>query len=113
MMQPARPWMWDARPREESRCDQLVVRGEQRRRAVENANSLRVQLGDDPQPLFDAVETWGDIEPVQGDITGAQIEQRITGCEQVRVRALPAAGRESHVRVRQLVGDDGEVHAVR
>src|SRR5262249_53272773 len=55
VVQPPRPWMRNACRAEQTRSDQLVVRGEQRRGAVENAHALGRELVHDPQPVFDAV----------------------------------------------------------
>ena len=97
---------------EQPRGDQLVVRGEQRRRPVEDTHALRLELVDDPEPFLDAVELGRDVEPVESDVSGAQVQQRIARREEMRVAPVPAARGEVEVRVAGPVGDHGELHAV-
>src|SRR5690242_1774038 len=112
MVQAARARMWNAGSAEKPRGDQLVVRGEERRGSVEDAHSLRLELAHDPEAFFDPVDVRRDVEPVQRDVAGTEVEQRIAWREQMRVGARPATACESDIGIRDMVGDDGEVHAV-
>jgi hypothetical protein len=97
---------------QETGGDQLVVRGEERRRAVEDADALRLELADDPQSVLDAVELRRHVETIERDVAPAEREERIPRSEQLPVGATPPPCGERNVRLGQLVCDDRELHAV-
>ena len=102
--------MGDAGRAQQTRSEQLVVTGEERGGPVEDAHSLRFELRHAPDAFLDAVETLRNVEPVQSDIAAREPKERPSRREQMRPRANPPSSGEGDVRLRLLVGDDGELH---
>ena len=105
-----RPGMRHAGTAKEPRREQLVVAAQERGWAIEDADALRLELRDAPDPVLDAVQVARDIEPVEGDVAGAQFEQCLARRNEMRASAGPASRGERDVRLRQLMSDDGELH---
>jgi len=51
-----------------------------------------------------------NVEPVQGDIAARESKERPSRREQMRPCADPPSSGQGHVRLRLLMGDDGELH---
>ena len=81
---------------------QLVVRGQQRAGAVEDADAARGERAERPEPVLDAVEPVDDVEPAERNGTRLQQRCRLLGR---RIRASTprgaAAARATFVAVRR------------
>lgn len=102
--------MGDAGRAQQTRSEQLVVTRQERGGPVEDAYSLRFELRHAPDTFLDAVETLRNVKPGQSDIAAREPKERPARRKQMRPRAGPPLRGEGEVRLRLLVGDDGELH---
>ena len=109
-MQDPRARMRQARALQDLRRQQLVVRGEQRPRAVENDDAACGQRAECPEPVFDAVERVGDVQPAQRDRSRLQQRRRLLRDEDARVDPVRRSRSQGCVRSSAALGDDREQH---
>ena len=109
-MQDPRARMRQAPALQDLRRQQLVVRGEQRPGAVENDDAACGQRAECPEPVFDAVERVGDVQPAQRDRSRLQQRRRLLRDEDARVDPVRRSRSQGRVRGSAALGDDREQH---
>ena len=89
---------------------ELVVGGQQRSGAVEDADAARGQRAERPEPVLDAVEPFDDVEPAERNGARLQQRRRLLGREDPRVDAARSRSGERDVRGSTPLGDDRKQH---
>jgi hypothetical protein len=94
---------------ESARGPQLVVRAQERRGAVEDADAAPPQGEQLEQPRRDAVERGPDVDPADGRVARTEHEQRGARVEPARLDPVRAPRLDERVvrRARPATADDG------
>ena len=109
-VQHLRPGMRQPFPPQDARRQQLVVDGEERARAVEDANASRGERAERPEAVFDAVQRVGDVEPADRSVGAVEQDRCAPGREDARVDPARRSRRQGDVGRGPAPGDEGEQH---
>ena len=105
--------MRQARALQDLGRQQLVVRREQRARAVEHDDAARGQRAERPEAVFDAVERVDDVQPAQRNRPRLEQRRRLLRDEDARVDPVRRRRGKGRVRGSTPLGDDREQHDIR
>jgi len=98
---------------ERSGGEQLVVRGQEHTRRIEDLDAVLLQMGKGGEPVLDPVERLADVQPGQGHIAGLQQTDRLGRRHETDIEPFDATCREVRVRLAGMVRHDRELHVRR
>jgi hypothetical protein len=98
--------MRDPGQTEDARRGKLVVRGEQRPRAVHDLHALPLEPREAPEPGLDPIERRQDVEPCDRNISAPDTRQRGSVCDLCPLTEVGKGRGQSAVRLRSFADDE-------